>query len=146
MKYAISACLMGVNCKYNGGNNACKELIGFMKDKEYVCVCPEVSGGLPIPRASCEIRHGRIWNTEGKDMTYFFVKGAELEMKKMKEQRVTTVVLQSRSPSCGKGEIYDGNFSGVLKKGNGIFAQLCIDNEFKVFDCMELLGKISNID
>lgn len=139
MKYAISACLMGKNCKYSGGNNAQQEIIDFMKDKSYILVCPEVRGGLPTPRTSCEIVDGRILNSDGEDKSEEFLKGAREELKKLFENNVDLVILQPRSPSCGVGQIYDGSFQGRLMKGNGVFAQMCIDNGLTVVNSNEFL-------
>ncbi len=123
IEYAVSACLCGVNCKYNGGNNYHEKLMEFLEGKDYVKVCPEVSGGLPVPRISCEITEGKVINREGQDVTEAFCLGAEKELKKIKDAGVRLVILQSRSPSCGKGIIYDGSFTGQKIPGNGIFVR-----------------------
>ena len=123
MRYAVSACLMGIDCKYNGGNNGNKELIQFLQDKEYITVCPEVMGGLPIPRACCEIVNGRVINSHKEDWTKEFTKGADFAIEKIKAYQVDQVIVQPRSPSCGCGKIYDGTFQGTLKEGNGIFVE-----------------------
>lgn len=124
MKYAVSACLMGENCKYSGGNNFHKALYEFLKDKEYLCVCPEVLGGLATPRACCEIVNNKIMNSEGVECTDAFVHGANLALDIIKKARADIVILQPRSPSCGIEMIYDGTFSGRLIAGSGVFAKL----------------------
>ena len=85
MKYAVSSCLLGVNCKYNGGNNASSELIDYLKEHEVLQVCPEVLGGLPTPRACAEISGEYIMNTEGEDVTAQFKKGAALALAQIRE-------------------------------------------------------------
>lgn len=117
MKYAVSSCLLGVNCKYNGGNNASSELIDYLKEHEVLQVCPEVLGGLPTPRACAEISGEYIMNTEGEDVTAQFKKGAALALAQIREFQPDLVILQPRSPSCGKGIIYDGSFQNRLGGG-----------------------------
>lgn len=141
MKYAISACLMGICCKYSGGHNANAVLQTFLKDKDYITVCPEVTGGLPIPRACSEIVNGRVMNTEGEDVTYFFEHGAEKELRRLLEENVEVVILQPRSPSCGNGKVYDGTFQGKLIDGDGIFTQLCKKQGIEVWNSEEFIEK-----
>ena len=132
MKYAVSACLIGINCKYDGGNNAHQQLQSFLQDKNYIVVCPEVAGGMGIPRIPCEISNGVVLNQKNEDMSACFKLGAQKELLKMKKENVDVVILQPRSPSCGIGEIYDGTFTKTLVKRNGIFAQACIDENICV--------------
>lgn len=143
MKYAISSCLMGINCKYNGGNNGNEKLISFMKDKDYIIVCPEVLGGLPTPRASSEIVNGKVMNTKDEDVTAQFEKGAQIALDQIIENQIDLVITQSRSPSCGKGTVYDGTFSKKLTKGNGKFVQLLLEHNIPVMDIEDFLTKIS---
>ena len=117
---AVSQCLLGVNCKYNGGNNLDKELIQFLEKEEYIAICPEVMGGLPIPRVPCEIVGDCVKSKDGRDFTKEYKKGAEIAVEKCKKYGVTMAILQARSPSCGCGTIYNGNFSGTLIMGDGI--------------------------
>lgn len=135
MRYAVSSCLMGVNCKYSGGNNANKELIAYLKDKDYICICPEVLGGLLIPRACAERRGDRVLNTNKEDVSKEFIEGARLAFEQIQDFQVDVVILQPRSPSCGVGQIYDGSFSNKLIDGNGIFAQLLMDNGITAMNC-----------
>lgn len=123
MKYAVSACLCGINCKYNGGNNYHARLCEFLKDHTVITVCPECAGGLPVPRVCCEIRGGRVIDKEGKDVTEAFERGAQAELEKIIKNGSEAVILQPRSPSCGKGIIYDGTFTGTRICGDGIFVQ-----------------------
>lgn len=132
MKYAVSACLMGVNCKYDGGNNLNKKLQVFLKDKDYILICPEVAGGMSVPRIPCEIKNGVVTNKHGQDMSEYFNKGARKELQKIKKHNVDIVILQPRSPSCGIGQIYDGSFTKTLIHKNGVFAQMCINEKIRV--------------
>lgn len=143
MKYAISSCLMGVNCKYSGGNNLNETLKTFMKDKEYILVCPEVLGGLSTPRACAEIVCGKVMNTDKEDVTKQFEEGARIAYEQIKEFKADIVITQSRSPSCGKGQIYDGSFSGKLTSGNGKFIQFLLQKGVSVMDIEEFLTNIS---
>jgi len=128
--YLISACLAGVNCKYNGGNNACLWVKEFLEGKDYILVCPEEVGKLPTPRPPAEFVDGRVLDKSGKDITENFIRGAEktLELAEKRAadlgQRIELAILKANSPSCGSGKIYDGTFSGVLIDGDGIFAEM----------------------
>ena len=139
MKYAVSSCLLGENCKYSGGNNKNEELLAFLADKEVISICPEVLGGLPTPRACAEIQGERVVNTEGRDVSEAFRKGAEEAIRIIREFGADLVITQPRSPSCGKGIIYDGSFTGTLIKGNGIFVQLLEQSGITVKTCEEFL-------
>ena len=132
MKYAVSACLMGINCKYDGGNNEHIKLQEFLKDKEYILICPEVAGGMSVPRIPCEIKNGVVLNRHGEDMSEYFRLGAQKELQKLKKHKIDVVILQPRSPSCGIGQIYDGSFTKTLTQKNGIFAQACINENITV--------------
>ena len=125
---------MGENCKYSGGNNLSEKLVEMLKGHEVIPVCPEVLGGLPIPRAPGEIVDGVVRNADGTSVDYEYRHGAQLCLEIALEEGVDCAVLQSRSPSCGVGIIYDGTFSHVKIPGNGVFAQLLIDNGIKVYD------------
>ena len=141
MKVLVSACLLGKNCKYNGGNNLCKELTEFLEQNkcEVVAVCPEVAGGLPVPRVPAEIVNGIVTNREGKIVDAEFRKGADQSLEFALREKVDVAVLQSRSPSCGVKEVYDGSFSGKLIEGQGIFACMLIDAGVKVIDVEDFL-------
>lgn len=132
MKILVSACLLGENCKYNGCNNRNGELIDKLKNHDVIAVCPEVSGGLPIPRMPAEIVEGIVRTEDGTSVDAEFRNGAELALEIAKKEGVELAILQPRSPSCGCGQIYDGTFTRKLISGNGIFAQLLIDNGIKV--------------
>ncbi|MBQ3106344.1 MAG: fused MFS/spermidine synthase [Eggerthellaceae bacterium] len=122
MKIAVSACLLGRNCKYNGGNNLDEALVSQLEGHEVVAVCPEVEGGLPTPRPPAELREGRVVNAEGADVTLQFELGAQKCLKLA--EGCDLAVLKSKSPSCGVHQVYDGSFSGFLVPGKGVFASV----------------------
>ncbi len=138
MKIAVSACLLGDNCKYNGGNNYSETVAEFVKGHDVIPVCPEVMGGLPTPREPSEIINGKVMHKDGSSVDAEFRKGAQLSLKKVKDAGAELVILQSRSPSCGVRSIYDGTFSGTIISGQGVFAKLLIENDIKVLDVSEL--------
>ena len=134
MKIMISACLAGENCKYNGGNNRNERLVEALSGHEVLPVCPEVLGGLPTPRIPSEIRDGIAVNREGISVDREFREGANKCLEIARKARPDLVILQSRSPSCGVNNRYDGTFSGKLTEGSGIAAQLLKENGFCVVD------------
>ena len=138
IKIAVSACLLGTNCKYNDGNNYSEKVIEYIKGHEVVSVCPEVLGGLPTPRESAEIVNGKVSHKDGTSVDKEFRRGAETAMEIIKEQQADFVILQSRSPSCGVNTIYDGSFSGKIISGQGVFANLLQKNGIKVIDIADL--------
>ena len=138
MKILVSACLLGQKCKYNGGDNRNEKVLAFTEGQEVIPVCPEVAGGLPIPRLSCEIVNGVVMNTRGESKDREYREGAEKCLQKAKEAGIDLAVLQSRSPSCGVNQIYDGSFSGKLVQGSGIFASLLRENGFRAVDAEDL--------
>ena len=134
MKIMVSACLLGENCKYNGGNNRSPELLHLLSGHEVVPVCPEVLGGLPTPRAPAEIVNGVVINREGVSVDDAFRLGAKKAIEMARQEKPDLIILQSRSPSCGVKEIYDGTFSGKLVPGHGIFAEMALQAGFRVID------------
>ena len=139
MKIAVSACLLGENCKYNGGNNYSAKLAKFLEGHEVVGVCPEVLGGLPTPREAAEIVDGIVKRKDGISVDKEFRKGAERALKIVKEQNVDLVILQSRSPSCGVNVIYDGTFSKTMISGDGVFVRLLKESGIRAIDVAEIL-------
>ena len=115
MKILVSACLLGENCKYNGGNNKNEDVIKLGEKHTLIPICPETFSGLPSPRMPSEIKDGKVYSKNGEDLTDFFFDGAE------------------RSPSCGFGKIYDGTFTGNLTYGNGITAQMLYEHGIRIF-------------
>lgn len=142
MKIMVSACLLGENCKYNGGNNYNEKVMEYIKGHEVISVCPEVLGGLPTPRVPSEIVNGVVTTRDGRDVDSQFRLGAETALKKAIEENVDLVILQSRSPSCGVKQIYDGSFSGTKIDGQGIFAKLLIENNIRMVDVEDFICNI----
>ena len=132
MKIAVSACLLGQDCKYNGGNNRSQKVLDYIEGHDVIPVCPEVAGGLPVPRVPVELEGGKAINRDGEDVTAFFQRGVEEEMKKM--QDIDLAILQPRSPSCGCKQIYDGSFTKTLINGKGMFAQALADAGIPMMD------------
>lgn len=124
-KLLISACLAGENCKYSGGNNFIGETaLASLGDKyELVSACPEVMGGLSVPRIPCERIGARVMNERGEDVTAQFKAGAELTADICERQGIKKALLKEKSPSCGSGRIYDGTFSHTVIAGDGVTAQ-----------------------
>ena len=139
MKILVSACLMGENCKYNGGNNYSEAVLEYVKGHEVISVCPEVMCGLSIPRSSAEIVNGKVINKDNISVDKEFRDGADKALKIALDNQVDLAILQSRSPSCGVKEIYDGTFTKTKIKGMGIFAKLLKDNGIKLIDVEELI-------
>ena len=124
-KLLISACLAGENCKYSGGNNFIGEtaLASLREKYELVSVCPEVMGGLSVPRIPCERIGARVMNEHGEDVTAQFKAGAELTARICESQGIKKALLKEKSPSCGSGKIYDGTFSHTVISGDGVTAE-----------------------
>lgn len=138
MKILVSACLLGENCKYNGENNYSEKVAEYIKGHEVVSVCPECLGGLPTPRVPAEIVNGVVINREGQRVDAEFRKGAEVALNIAKKEQVNVAILQSRSPSCGMKQIYDGTFSGKRIDGQGVFAELLKKDGFEMIDVEDL--------
>ena len=138
MKIMVSACLTGENCKYNGGNNRNEKVLRFMADNEVITVCPELMGGLPTPRVPSEIREGIVTAKDGRIVDAEFSAGAARCLAIARREQPDLIVLQSRSPSCGVKQRYDGTFTGTLVDGAGVTARLLMDNSFHVIDVEDL--------
>ena len=138
MKIMVSACLLGQKCKYNGGDNYSEKVAAFIAGHEVIPVCPEVAGGLPVPRTSCEIVNGVVMDANGQSRDQEFREGAAVCLRLAKEKGIDLAILQPRSPSCGVDHIYDGTFSGKLIEGSGVFASLLRENGFRVIDAEDL--------
>ena len=137
-KIAVSACLLGENCKYSGGNNKNEAVLKFVEGKEFIPVCPEVAGGLPTPRVPVELVKGMAINRDGINVDKEFRLGVERMLNKLENEDVELVILQPRSPSCGTKQIYDGTFTGTLVDGQGMFAKALIEKGYKVVEPDEL--------
>ena len=119
----VSACLLGVCCRYDGQSKACPAALELLKHHELIPICPEQLGGLPTPRPPAEIQGNRVISREGVDVTTQYLQGAEEAARLYRLLHCDCAVLKARSPSCGCGEVYDGSFSGTLVPGAGITAQ-----------------------
>lgn len=139
MKIAISACLLGENCKYNGGNNYSQAIVDCVKGHTVLPVCPEVLAGAGIPRKCVELQNGRAVNSDGEDVDAKYRYGAECALKQLLEFGAEWAILKSRSPTCGVHQIYDGTFSGKLIEGSGIFAQMVTEAGIRVIDSDDLI-------
>ena len=148
----VSACLCGMNTKYNGGNNLDEKVVSLLREGKAMAVCPEQLGGLSTPRPPHEICYGtgaevldgkaKILTKEGNDGTEQFLKGAYETLKIAKECGVKVAILKARSPSCGYGKIYDGTFTGSKIDGNGVTVELLRRNGIKVFSEEDSLKEI----
>ena len=134
----VSACLAGENCKYNGGNNRNAKILQMMDNNEVITVCPELMGGLSIPRVPSEICDGIVTAKDGRIVDREFRKGAARCLEIAIREQPDLVVLQSRSPSCGVKQRYDGSFSGKLVDGPGVTARLLMENGFQVIDVEDM--------
>ncbi len=123
-KLLVSACLLGENCRYSGGNNYSPAVAALGERYELIPVCPEVLGGLPTPRPPAERTGERVMGRDGTDVTAAFRLGAERALETALAQGITRAVLKERSPSCGSGQIYDGAFTGRVIPGQGVTAEL----------------------
>ncbi len=135
----VSACLLGLKVRYDGVSKENKDILALMDKFEFIPVCPEVFGGFPTPRVPSEIKDGKVYNKDGVDVTENYLRGAEETFRLCKIYDCDTVILKSKSPSCGKGLVYDGTFSGNLINGNGITTDLLIKNGIKVYTEDEFL-------
>ncbi|QWB99684.1 DUF523 domain-containing protein [Mycoplasmatota bacterium] len=132
-KIGVSACLLGINCKYNGKDNLNLEVLRYIAGKEVVLICPEVMGGLSTPRIPCEIQaNGKVLNQNNVDVTEAFNLGKHLSLTKLKENDCNQVILKDGSPSCGFLSIYDGSFTNKLIKGQGVTTKFLKDNHIQV--------------
>lgn len=138
MKILVSACLLGRNCKYNGGNNYSEKLARFLEGREVVEACPEVLAGLGTPRTPIEIRDGVVVSRDGI-VVDSAVRGAVAEiLHQIKDQDIECAILKSRSPTCGVHQVYDGTFSDVLVDGAGVLAQALMDAGYRVIDVEDI--------
>lgn len=140
----VSACLVGVNCRYNGKNSLNSKVFEKFKKGDLIPACPEQLGGLTTPREPSEIIGGtgedvlkgkaKVMTSSGRDVTNNFIRGAEETLMMAKSLGAKEAILKTRSPSCGCCEIYDGAFSGKLKKGEGVTVAILRKNGIRVRD------------
>jgi len=138
VKVVVSACLLGENCKYNGGNNACPRVMEFVKDKEVIPVCPEMQAGMGCPRIPIEIVDGVLTDRNGKNVDAPMRKTIREILQSLEGEQILCAILKSRSPTCGVKQVYDGTFSGTLVDGAGLFAQAMLDAGYRVMDAEEV--------
>ena len=133
-----SACLLGENCKYNGGNNYNPAVAEFVKDKEVLPICPEMMAGMGCPRIPIEIVDGVLRDRDGNNVDAAMRKAVEQAMEMIREEDIQCAVLQSRSPTCGVNQIYDGSFTGKLIEGSGVLAQALKLTGYRVVDAEDI--------
>ena len=138
MKILVSACLLGENCKYSGGNNRNERVLAFIQGHEVIPICPEVMGGLSTPRPPAEIVNDVVINREGVNVDTEYRLGAQRVLEIALREGAELAILQSRSPSCGVREIYNGTFSGTRIPGMGVTARLLAEHGITVMDAGEL--------
>ena len=134
----ISACLLGARCRYDGQSKPLLQLVALSEQFDLVPVCPEQLGGLPTPRVPAERTEDRVITKDGRDVTAEYRRGAEQALHLARVCGCRIALLKERSPSCGNGEIYDGNFSGKLEKGDGVTAELLRENGIRVYGESEI--------
>ena len=133
MKIMISACLLGVCCRYDGDSKAHPEMEKLARCHTLVPVCPEQLGGLPTPRPPAERQGGAVRTRSGIDVTDQYRRGAEETLRLCRLLGCEAAVLKESSPSCGRGQVYDGTFSGTLMAGDGVTAELLAANGIPVY-------------
>ena len=138
MKVVVSACLLGENCKYNGGNNYNGAVAEFVRDKEVLPICPEMMAGMGCPRTPIEIVDGVLMDRDGKNVDAAMREAVATALKQISSEEIQCAIMQSRSPSCGVNQVYDGSFTGMLIPGGGIFAQALKDAGYRVIDAEDI--------
>lgn len=138
MKILVSQCLLGIECRFDGKSCKNQKVIDYVKGHTIIAVCPEMNGGLPCPRIPGERVGDKITGKDGSDLTPEYTAGALHALQMAKENNVDLCILKSRSPSCGKGMIHDGTFTGTMVEGNGVTCELLTKNGFKVIADTEL--------
>lgn len=138
MKILVSACLLGENCKYNGSNNYNAAVVEFVKDQEVLTICPEMIAGMGCPRTPIEIVDGVLMDRNGNNVDAAMREAVEKAMEMIRKEEIQCAVLQSRSPTCGVNEVYDGSFSGKLIPGSGVLARALKDKGYQVIDAEDI--------
>ena len=137
-KIIVSACLLGENCKYSGGNNFDPRVAAFAEGREVIPVCPEVLAGLGIPRISIEIRDGVVVRRDGVVVDEAIRDAVKKILEQLKDEDIECAILKARSPTCGVHQIYDGSFTGTLVDGSGVLAQALKEASYTVLDNEDL--------
>lgn len=138
MTILVSACLLGENCKYNGGNNWNERVATFCEGHRVITVCPEMLSGLGTPRKPVEISGERVLTADGDDCTQAFQHGVKRAMERICGETIDMAILQSRSPTCGVEEIYDGTFTRTLIPGMGMLARALAERGIPLVDAADI--------
>ena len=137
-KIIVSACLLGENCKYNGGNNLDPAVMEFCRGREVIPVCPEVLAGLGIPRMTIEIRDGKVVRKDGTEVDAVIREAVANLLEQVRDEDIECAILKARSPTCGVHQVYDGTFTGKLVDGAGVLAQALKEAGYTVLDNEDL--------
>lgn len=138
MKILVSACLLGENCKYNGGNNYNPFVVAYVADKDVLPICPEMMAGMGCPRVPIEIVNGTLMDRDGNNVDFAMREVVARAIEQIRHEEIECAVLQSRSPTCGVNQVYDGSFTGKLVSGSGLFAQALKNAGYQVIDAEDL--------
>ena len=138
MTILVSACLLGENCKYNGGNNLNERVLRYLAGHEIIPVCPEMLGGLSSPRKPVEWRDGHAVTRDGDDWTAEFRLGVARAMALIGDRPIYLAILQSRSPTCGVKQVYDGTFTGRKIPGQGALAKALAERGIPLMDAEDV--------
>ncbi len=133
MKILVSACLLGMSCRYDGQSKPCESVLVLGEKHTLIPFCPEIYGGLPTPRPPAELVGDRVVNRDGVDVTEAYAKGAAEALRMVQILGCDCALLKEKSPSCGCGQVYDGTFQGRLRAGNGITTALLTENHIPVY-------------
>lgn len=128
----VSACLLGIGCRYDGKHKADPRILALGERYNLIPVCPEIYGGLPTPRVPSERIGERVMMKDGTDVTENYMKGAREALELCRIYGIRTAILKERSPSCGKGRIYDGSFTSTLTDRDGVTAELLLAEGIRV--------------
>ena len=131
-EYIVSACLCGENTRYDGKSSLSPEIKKLIEEGRAIMCCPELLGGLEVPRLPCEIKDGKVVNAESEDKTRQFVDGAVKTLEIAQRYNIKKAILKEKSPSCGSNYIYDGTFSKTLIPGEGVTAEMLRLNGIEV--------------
>lgn len=137
-KIIVSNCLLGCDCRYKGDNCRNERILTLAKDNVLIPVCPEQMGGLSTPRDPSEIVGDKLLSNKGRDVTEQYQRGANIALEIAKINKADFAIFKLKSPSCGKGMIYDGSFTGKLVPGNGVTVDLFLENGIDVYTEEEL--------
>lgn len=137
-KVLVSACLLGRNCKYSGGNNYCAAVAEYVRGKAVIEVCPEVQSGMGIPRTPIEIVNGVLMDRDGNNVDARLRAAVAQALDAIRDEDIDCAILQSRSPTCGVNQVYDGSFTGKLISGSGVFARALQEAGYRVIDAEDV--------